>query len=122
MTQQSERQHYGVLWDVDGVLIDSAEQHRRSWQELAAENGFPYSDESFWAYFGMRNADVIPRMFGVTGPAARLAALADRKEEIYRALLAVEAAPLPGAVELMAALHAAGYRQALGSSAPEKNI
>jgi beta-phosphoglucomutase len=111
-----------VIWDVDGVIIDSADQHRRGWKQMAAEQGLPYSDEAFWASFGMRNADVIPRMFGVLGPADRITALADRKEAIYRQLLTAEATALPGARELMAALHTAGYRQALGSSAPEENI
>jgi beta-phosphoglucomutase len=110
-----------VLWDLDGVIIDSAAQHRESWRQLAEENGLPYTDESFWAHFGRRNADVIPAMFGVTEP-GRVAALADRKEAIYRALLAKEAAALPGARELMAALHLAGFRQAIGSSAPMQNL
>lgn len=112
---------YAVIWDVDGVLIDSAEQHRQAWHAMARENGFPYTDADFWETFGMRNGDIIPRVFGVSEP-ARVAALGERKEVIYRELLARQAAALPGAVELMAALHAAGYRQALGSSAPEENI
>ena len=119
MTNRSE---YAVIWDVDGVLIDSGEQHRRAWEQLAREEGLPYSDAAFWATFGMRNADIFPRMFGVSGPPERLVALGDRKEAIYRALLAEDAAPLPGAKELLAALHAAGYRQALGSSAPPANL
>lgn len=110
-----------VLWDLDGVIIDSAEQHRRSWRQLAEENSLPYTEESFWAHFGRRNADVIPAMFGVSDP-ARVAALADRKEEIYRQLLLTEATALPGARELMAALHIAGFRQAIGSSAPMQNL
>jgi len=114
---------YAVIWDVDGVLIDSAEQHRLAWKQLAEENGFPYTDEAFWAGFGRRNSDVIPLMYGVSGPPQRVAALGARKEAIYRELLARSAAPpLPGAVALMAALHAAGYAQALGSSAPRENI
>ncbi|HEU5439475.1 MAG TPA: HAD family phosphatase [Ktedonobacterales bacterium] len=117
-----ERSGYGVLWDVDGVVIDSAEQHRLAWKQLAEENGFPYSDAAFWAGFGRRNSDVIPLMFGVEGPPERLAALAERKEQIYRTLVAEQGQALPGARELMAALHAAGYRQALASSAPEANI
>ncbi len=111
-----------MLWDVDGVIIDSAEQHRQSWQRLAEENGFAYSDERFWETFGMRNADVIPALFGTTLPVERVVGLAERKEEIYRELVAVQAMPLPGARELLAALRTAGYRQALGSSAPRKNI
>jgi beta-phosphoglucomutase len=111
-----------VIWDVDGVIIDSAAQHLRAWRQLAEENGLPFTDEAFWATFGMRNADIIPRMFGIEGPPERMAALGDRKEALYREFLAREAAALPGAKELMATLHAAGYRQALGSSAPPANI
>jgi beta-phosphoglucomutase len=61
-------------------------------------------------------------MFGVSGPPERIVALGDRKEAIYRDLLKQEAVALPGAKELLAALHAAGYRQALGSSAPPANL
>ena len=121
-TEENPRALRGVLWDIDGVILDSAEQHRLAWKRLAEEHGFPYTDEAFWAGFGQRNSDVIPQMFGVAGPAERVAALGDRKETIYRALLAEQAVALPGARELMAALHAAGYRQALGSSAPAENI
>ena len=118
----ANRSEYAVIWDVDGVLIDSGEQHRRAWEQLAREEGLPYSDAAFWATFGMRNADIFPRMFGVSGPPERIVALGDRKEAIYRALLAENAVALPGAKELLAALHAAGYRQALGSSAPPANL
>ena len=118
----TDRRVYAVLWDVDGVVIDSAEQHRQAWERLAAENGLPYSDAAFWASFGRRNADVIPAMFGVAGPPERIETLADRKETLYRALVAEQGRALPGAVELMAALHAAGYREALASSAPRENI
>jgi beta-phosphoglucomutase len=117
-----DRGMYAVLWDVDGVIIDSAEQHRRAWRQLAEEQGLPYTDEAFWASFGMRNGDVIPRLYGVAGPPERIAALADRKEALYRELVAREGKALPGARELIAALHTAGYRQALASSAPEANI
>ncbi len=115
------RNGYAALWDVDGVIIDSAEQHRQSWEALAREQGLPYSDEAFWAGFGMRNSDAIALMFDVRKP-ERVQALAGRKEEIYREFLRREATALPGARELLAQLHAAGYRQALGSSAPVANI
>jgi beta-phosphoglucomutase len=117
-----QRRRSAVIWDVDGVILDSAEQHRQAWAALAREQGFPYTDDAFWAGFGRRNRDVIPLMFGVDGPPERITALGERKEQLYRALLVREATPLPGAKELMAALHAAGYRQALGSSAPEENL
>jgi len=122
MVQVVNRGEYAVLWDVDGVLIDSGEQHRRAWEQLAREEHLPYSDDAFWATFGMRNSDIFPRMFGVSGPPERITALGNRKEAIYRDLLKNEAIALPGAKELLAALHEAGYRQALGSSAPPANL
>jgi beta-phosphoglucomutase len=116
-----ERAPGAVIWDVDGVLLDSAEQHHQAWRRLGEEEGARFSDADFWASFGMRNADVIPRLFGADR-AADVPALAARKEAYYRELLRASAAPLPGARELMAALHAAGYPQAIGSSAPRENL
>jgi len=118
---RAARGRFAALWDVDGVLIDSAEQHRQAWEALAREQGFPYSDAAFWAGFGMRNSDAIPLMFAVHEH-ERIAVLGERKEALYRTALERAATALPGARELLAALHAAGYRQALGSSAPVGNI
>lgn len=114
-------QGYAVLWDVDGVIIDSGEQHRAAWEALAAAERLPFDNTTFWSTFGQRNADVIPTLYGIAGPPERLASIGARKEEMYRALLERGAVALPGARELMRALHAARYRQALGSSAPPEN-
>ena len=111
-----------VIWDVDGVLLDSAEQHRQAWHRLAADEGVPFTDDDFWATFGMRNPDIIPRFYGSDLTADQIHALGDRKEAHYRDSLRQSALALPGAHELVRALHSAGYRQALGSSAPMENL
>ena len=38
---------YGVIFDMDGVLIDSFEPHKRSWQVMAREYGVTMTDEQF---------------------------------------------------------------------------
>ena len=38
-----------VIWDLDGVIIDSADEHRRAWQRLAREEGIVMTDADFWA-------------------------------------------------------------------------
>lgn len=111
----------GVIWDLDGVIIDSAEAHRRAWHRLAQETGVTFTDADFWATFGQRNDTIIPQFWGHVTP-GRLKELADRKENYFRAYIRDTAAPLPGAIELMRGLHEAGYRQALASSAPVENI
>jgi beta-phosphoglucomutase len=110
-----------VIWDLDGVIIDSAEEHRQSWHILAHDEGLPLTDEQFWATFGMRNDAIIPLLWGEM-PADRVKQLADKKEAYFRELIQKTAHPLPGSIELMSGLHDAGYLQALASSAPMQNI
>jgi beta-phosphoglucomutase len=110
-----------VIWDLDGVILDSAEAHLKSWYRLAEDLNIPYSDEQFWATFGWRNDAIIPTLVGPISP-ERVKELADRKEVYFREFIRETAAPLPGAIELLSALRSAGYRQALASSTPIANI
>ncbi len=110
-----------VIWDLDGVIIDSAEEHREAWQRMAREEGLKMSDADFWATFGQRNDDIITRLWGPLPP-ARIQQLANRKEEYFRELIRQKAKALPGSIELMRGLHKAGFLQALASSAPLENI
>ncbi len=115
----------GVVFDLDGVLIDSHDQHERSWFQLAAEIGKPLTKEQFKASFGMRNVMCIPHVFHWTDPEDEVTihALGERKEELYRELLAADGiAPLPGVVALLDSLAAAGIPVSLGSSTARKNI
>ena len=120
MTQKSGKVQ-AVIWDLDGVVIDSEEDHKKAWQRLARETGVEFSDEQFTATFGRRNDDIVPAIWGSV-PAEELQKLANRKEAYYRDYVRQTAAFLPGSQELMSTLHNAGYPQALGSSAPIANI
>ena len=44
-----------IIWDLDGVILDSAEEHRLAWHRMAQDEGLTFTDEQFWATFGMRN-------------------------------------------------------------------
>jgi beta-phosphoglucomutase len=110
-----------VIWDLDGVIIDSADAHRQSWYRLAADLNIPYSDEQFWDTFGKRNDAIIPILVGPVSP-ERSRELADRKEAYFREIIGETVTPLPGAIELLQELKETGYRQALASSTPGENI
>lgn len=111
----------GVIWDLDGVIIDSAEAHLKSWLRLAQEERVLFSEDQFWATFGWRNDRIIPKIWGPLS-AEHIRELGDRKESYFREYVRETAKPLPGAIELQSALHAAGYKQALASSTPIENI
>src|SRR6516225_9962362 len=110
-----------VIWDLDGVILDSADEHRRAWQRLAHEEGIPMTDADFWATFGKRNDDIFASLWGNLSP-EQVKVLSDRKEMYFRELIKESAVPLPGAIELMRELHTSGLAQALASSTPVENI
>ena len=108
-----------VLFDMDGVLVDSFEPHRRSWLALAAEEGLPFDVEQFRRDFGKTGPEVIASWW--PGRASDAERLAERKEALYRADIERDFPPGDGAAELVRALHDAGFRIALASSAPPDN-
>lgn len=111
----------GVIFDMDGVLVDSADAHLRSWQTLARRSGIELSREEFAKTFGMRSSEIIERIFGPRDP-AEVQKLDHHKEAIYRDLIRHHVPEMPGAVQLVRGLHAAGLRIAIGSSGPPENI
>lgn len=111
----------GVIFDMDGVLIDSADQHFESWRRMASEIGADVTRSQFDATFGRQNRDIIPIVFDVHDP-ARIRWMADRKEELYREIIRTEPPLVSGAAELVLALRSRGARLAVGSSAPRANV
>lgn len=112
-----------VIWDLDGVIVDSSEQHRQSWRLLAAETGVPFTDEDFWSSFGRNNAAIIPLHWGAQLTPAQIDDLANRKEVYFRDILRRDGLKaLPGALELMQEAKDAGLKQSLASSTPVENI
>jgi beta-phosphoglucomutase len=114
---------FGALWDLDGTLVDTEANHYTAWRALVREHGRDLSYEEFRPTFGLRNDDVLSRYLGFAGDAATLAALSERKEELFRASLRRDGVRTqPGALDLIAHLRALGARQAVASSAPPANI
>ncbi|MCC6729454.1 MAG: HAD family phosphatase [Chthonomonadales bacterium] len=111
-----------VLFDLDGVLIDSSSFHRESWTKLGSEIGFQMTDAVFWETFGMPNRQIFPLLFGRALPEAEASALSERKEELFRALARGRLQALPGAIDLLRSLKESGFRLALGSSTPRSNV
>ena len=112
-----------ALWDMDGTLIDSEEYHWQSWRDTMAREGVPITRAHFQATFGQRNDSILPHWLGADAPAERIQRVGDAKEALYRELVEREGiTPLAGAAEWVARLKAAGWRQAIASSAPRLNV
>jgi beta-phosphoglucomutase len=114
---------FAVLWDMDGTLVDTAELHFAAWVRLFEEEGHSFTRDDFAATFGKRNPEIFDQLHPGRYSREQVAELGDRKEEYYRrATEETGVQLLPGARALLEGLHAAGFRQAVGSSAPRGNL
>ena len=112
-----------VLWDLDGTLVDSEAFHWRSWRDILRGEGLELTYEQFLASFGQRNDRILGGWLGPEAEAGRVRRVGDAKEAEYRRLVESHGLePLPGAREWLAALRAAGWKQAIASSAPLANV
>jgi len=111
----------GILFDMDGVLIDTGELHRLSWYDLAEAEGLEMTDELFYGTFGMQNYEIIPLFAGDVSE-EEIQRLSDRKEEMYRERADTGLALLPGVERLVKELKSQGFLLAIGTSTPRINL
>jgi len=113
----------GVIFDWDGVVLDSAAAHKQSWERLAAQENLPLPEDHFQRGFGRKNAEIIPSILGWSQDATEIARLGDRKEALYREILLQGGVqPLPGVREFLAQLDTLQLPRSVGSSTPRANI
>ncbi len=112
----------GVIFDMDGVLVDSYRAHFVSWSRLYAEMGIEYSEAAFAADFGRTSRDILRRRFGEEFPDEQIREFDQRKESLFREELRGDFPVMDGAADLIDALVSEGFLLAVGSSGPPENI
>ena len=111
-----------VIWDMDGVMVDSAPYHLKAWQEAFKKRGINFSQEDFRKTFGQRNDTIIRAILGREAGRREIEAIGREKEASFRQKIGREVTALPGVVALMQSLKASSFRMAVASSAPLENI
>jgi HAD superfamily hydrolase (TIGR01509 family) len=114
---------WAVIFDWDGVVVDSSEAHRLSWEQTAMEANLPLPDDHMARGFGKKNATIIPDILEWTRDVREIKHLSDKKEKNYREKLASgHGSLLPGARDLLDNLKMAGVACVVGSSTDRANI
>ena len=111
-----------VIWDMDGVIADTALYHRQAWQKVLLKKGINFTEENFQRYFGQRNEEIIRKILGEEKSQDEIDEIAIEKEESFRSLIRPNIRSLPGVIELMESLTENEFRMALASSTPMENI
>ncbi len=115
----------GFIFDLDGVLTDTAEYHFRGWKRLADELGIPFTREDNEFLRGIpRRESLLLILKERQYSEEQILQMMERKNNYYLELIR-EITPrdiLPGARELLEEIRAAGLKSAVGSAsknAPE---
>jgi beta-phosphoglucomutase len=109
----------GFIFDLDGVLTDTAEFHYRAWQRLADEEGLPFDRQANENLRGVSRRESLRLIVGQrVYSEEQIQSMMDRKNRYY--LQAIETIVptdlLPGARALLQEIRAAGLKSAVGSA------
>ncbi|MFC1939158.1 HAD family hydrolase [Chloroflexota bacterium] len=111
-----------VIWDMDGVIINTAPYHLKAWQEVFLKSGVNFTEEQFRRSFGQRNDTIIRSVLSEEVSLHEIDSISAEKEENFRLKIRHNLRPLPGVIELMKSLAEHRFKMALASSAPMGNI
>jgi len=113
---------YGVIFDMDGVLVDSYRAHYESWRLTARRFGVDMTEAQFAATFGRTSREIINALWPNRFDDQAVAVFDREKEAAYRDILRRRFPEMDGASDLIEALHREGFALAIGSSGPPENV
>ncbi len=112
----------GVIFDMDGVIVDTNPYHKISLQQFCERYGFHLTDEELInKIYGRTNNEWIQNLFGPL-PKDRLFQLGEEKEAMFREIYKEVIKPLPGLEDFLKQLEALKIPKAIGTSAPRSNV
>ncbi len=86
----------GVIWDMDGVLIDSMELHYKIWKQVFSEYNVEFDRKDFNRHFGTTNLETIQTVLGKKLSFKESLALAEKKQQLFEQQAISEAQLIPG--------------------------
>jgi len=113
----------GIIFDMDGVIINNHQYHYLSWQELCAKHDVTIDEEFYRNHMnGKTFMGIMKVIFDREINIEEGRKMALEKESIYRDLYRPYLAPTPGLLDLLEAAKTNGVPMAVGTSAPVENV
>jgi membrane protein len=110
-----------VLFDVDGTLVDSNEQHVNAWAFAFREEGYPQELDDIRRQIGKGGDFLVPALLPKVGDSVRKR-IAERHGEHFKDMYLDDVRAFDGATALIAKVHASGRKVALASSAKQDEV
>jgi HAD superfamily hydrolase (TIGR01509 family) len=112
----------GVIFDVDGTLVNSNEGHARAWHRALREHGFEVPLVTVQNAIGMGSDKLLPAVADVEADSALGKAISERHGELFRTQFLARIEPFGQTRELLSALRGRGIQLAVASSATKAEL
>ena len=113
----------GVLFDMDGLVLDSEILYTRFWREAAHAYGYPMTEEQSLGMRSLGKKHGQPYLESLFGPGVDYTVLRSKRIELMDAYVAAHGiAPKPGIYELLDFLEDQNIPAAITSSSPMESI
>jgi beta-phosphoglucomutase family hydrolase len=119
---KKQRAHWGVIFDVDGTMVDNAQYHQAAWTELGARYGKSITSQFYQEHIHAHTNDSIVRTLFGDVSSEQIAKISNEKEIIYRASFRPAIKEIPGLTNLLKALKNDAVPCAAASNSPEANV
>jgi HAD superfamily hydrolase (TIGR01509 family) len=112
----------GVIFDIDGTLVDSNDAHAQSWVDTFAEAGYDVPFDVVRPLIGMGGDKLLPKTIGVKHDSKEGKKLIKRRSEIFRKKYLPTLRPLEGSRALVLRVRSDGLKAIVATSAKDEEL
>jgi HAD superfamily hydrolase (TIGR01509 family) len=112
----------GVIFDVDGTLVDSNDAHAQSWVDTFAEAGYNVPFDVVRPLIGMGGDKLLPKTVGIAADSKEGKKLTKRRSEIFHKNYLPHLKPLAGSRELVSRVRADRMKAIVATSAKDEEL
>jgi HAD superfamily hydrolase (TIGR01509 family) len=112
----------GVIFDIDGTLVDSNDAHAKSWVDTFAEAGYDVPFDAVRPLIGMGADKLLPKTIGIKHDTPVAKKLIKRRSEIFRERYLPRLLPLEGSRDLVLRVRSNGLKAIVATSAKDEEL
>jgi HAD superfamily hydrolase (TIGR01509 family) len=112
----------GIIFDIDGTLVDSNDAHAQSWVDTFAEAGYDVQFEAVRPLIGVGADKLLPKTIGIRHDSQEGKKLSERRSEIFRKKYLPNLRPLEGSRALVLRVRSEGLKAIVATSAKDEEL
>jgi HAD superfamily hydrolase (TIGR01509 family) len=112
----------GVIFDIDGTLVDSNDAHAQSWVDTFAEGGYDVPFDVVRPLIGMGADKLLPKTIGIAHDSEEGKKLIERRSKIFRERYLPKLRPFNGSRDLVSRIRSDGLKAIVATSAKDEEL